>query len=254
MKIILLSIIFLSFNFEISAQLFSKEIKTREVIFNYPDSFINANILIGSKKIKVDNDLIYYWYFAHRLNINKGDFSGSVLHGEYLVYTNDNQLIGKGSFNKGLKDGQWKKWDSNGNLLSIINWEDGMRQGETFYFNKKNHLESEIPFKNDKISGTAYFYGTSDTLIRYYKNGIEYIPEKLKKANNPTDTAKTKKFWHIFHFKKDKDQAKVEKSAKEKNSEKSNDTNDKRRKRKAKRNSESTDEKPLKSDGSTKKE
>lgn len=106
----------------------------RDVMVIYKDSVVKAQVLLQSENIETSNNLIYYWYSQNRINMNMGGYSGSLLHGEYQVYSNDKKLIEQGYFEHGLKNGTWKYWNSKGILRQSIGFRAGLPDGECILY------------------------------------------------------------------------------------------------------------------------
>ena len=180
---------------------------TREVIINFDDSLVNANILLKTKKIKIDNTLLYYWYLSNRLGVNRGGFEGNLLHGNYSVFDKKRNLIRKGSYSNGLKNGEWKRWFENGNILEISEWKDGQLDGVTQVFDKDGKLINVRNYKKNKLHGENTFYYSNQTIVKKYKDGVEIVPKVKKQKeirieNTQAVDEKDKKkssFFRFFH-------------------------------------------------------
>lgn len=96
-------------------------------IINSPDSICEFNVLSSNEKsnIKVSDKHNYYWFRWGEIHNTQGNFSGTLLHGEYTVFYASKQLKVKGYLNYGLADDEWRFWDKEGKLLRIEYWKKG---------------------------------------------------------------------------------------------------------------------------------
>ena len=85
-----------------------EEITHREINIQFNDSSIKANVLLADKKIKLNNQIDYYWYQNNAIKINQGGFKGKLLDGDYQVTIPKGNLIKKGNFKNGNVSGEWK--------------------------------------------------------------------------------------------------------------------------------------------------
>lgn len=124
---------------------------TREVIISTQDSTIRANVLIKEEKLVVNDRKNYHWHNKGQININKGGYSGELLHGEYLVFDKQKRMITQGTFEYGLLDGKWKYWYQNGNLKSVQTYQNGILHGEQMIYDNEGTLVTYNNFKDGKL-------------------------------------------------------------------------------------------------------
>lgn len=158
----------------IHAQFFNRHsiaIESREIILSEKDSTVRFNVLIDSREIKMQDDLVYYWFYADQIKHNKGGYSGSLLHNGYEQFDNRNNLVVKGNFTHGLKDGEWKSWYPNGKLKSHENWDEGRKNGMQRLFDEEGNLTSKTHYANGLLHGENIFYMKNDTIIHNYRRG-----------------------------------------------------------------------------------
>lgn len=134
---------------------------TKEVIIDYSDSLVRTHVLLKKETIKTELSLTYYWHDKGILSQNMGDYTGELLHGEYLVFGKNKKLIRKGYFDKGIKQGVWKKWNEKGLLLCVEEYHKGKLHGEVILYDE---------------------YGNS-RIVRNYRNGNLVEKEKSEKIS-----------------------------------------------------------------------
>lgn len=180
--------------------------KERTVKVTGPDSTFYITISseeLASKKVKSDQR--YYWFRKGELHSNVGHYEGELLHGEFKVFDNKNNLIVKGWFDKGLKINQWLYWDNAGDYLKKEDWKEGSLCGLVCVYDNKV-LVSKSKYKNGEKCGAEILYSKEGKPIetKQYKNGLlhgasknwqtkevtkykagELVPEKVKKEKEP---------------------------------------------------------------------
>jgi antitoxin component YwqK of YwqJK toxin-antitoxin module len=114
----------------INAQVVKPE-KTFKVPLKTAEEKIEIEVDNTDKKITTKSDKTYYWFKSKAVHITEGNYSGRLLHGEYISYFKSNQLKTKGSFVYGLKSGEWVDWDENGKKVSTTYWKSGLQKEET---------------------------------------------------------------------------------------------------------------------------
>jgi antitoxin component YwqK of YwqJK toxin-antitoxin module len=124
---------------------------SKEVIVEYEDSLVRANVLLEKENIEVDFSIIYFWHNKGVLSHNMGGYTGELLHGEYLVFDNQMNLITKGKFDKGIKEGIWKRWNANGMLKQIMNYKKGKLDGELLSYNETGKIIDIKEYKNGEL-------------------------------------------------------------------------------------------------------
>ncbi|MBA3971411.1 MAG: hypothetical protein H0X46_04590 [Bacteroidetes bacterium] len=154
------------------------------VYINYPDYTVKADIFSEQKKIRVNEELIYFWYSSNKILETKGGYDGKLLHGGYTSYYLTKELKEKGTFTKGLKHGKWMRWYENGKIAEINCWKNGIKNGVFKNFDAKGNLLLETEFKNGKLNGTETVY-ENGVLVRKrnFRNGGEVIKNSKEKKH-----------------------------------------------------------------------
>lgn len=159
--------------------------QTRLVITEYPDSLVHAHVLINQpQKLNLSN-VQYHWYASGSIHTSKGSYTGNLLHGEYIVFDSENNLIEKGFFNNGVKEGTWNRWFTDGKHKSVLNWEDGHLQGESTYYNPNGSVYKKVQYNEGKKEGESTLFLGDTIIVKIYRNDIEVTESQ--------DTKKIKK-------------------------------------------------------------
>ncbi|MBN1115641.1 MAG: hypothetical protein JXA77_00430 [Bacteroidales bacterium] len=127
--------------------------KTREIVLEKQDSSLRFRILISQEDVKAKKDYNYYWYYRNQINNNRGNFSGSLLHGEYQVFDNQDYLITKGVFKNGLKTGVWMRWNSNGLLLYSEKFHRGKLHGKRIVYGESGDVVMQNRYWHGELKG-----------------------------------------------------------------------------------------------------
>ena len=172
------------------SQKLPKKKTEREVIINFSDSLIRANVFIENKKVKLKDLAVYYWFKSGSINKNIGDFSGNLLNGEYIVFNNKNQMLCKGQFKKGLKVGVWKRWLPQGGLIEKQEWKNGLLNGKLFTFDKTGIILQILNYKNGLKQGKSIFFNNGNKVVVKYKKGKEVLPKEPKEKVEKPKTEK----------------------------------------------------------------
>ena len=168
-----------------SYQLLLKD-QSHSVSVNDNNRHIVAHIMVGSKKIKIHNDLCYYGFKRGQIFKTRGEVHGTALQGVYEEEYKDGELMEKGSFHQGLKHGIWRKWYSNGELKSIYNYHHGRKTKKYFHYDLNGEVSKKGKYFRDHKIGKEYTFSSNGEETKKYKlNGIE----KVKKQ--PEDTLST---------------------------------------------------------------
>jgi antitoxin component YwqK of YwqJK toxin-antitoxin module len=144
----------------------------REVIVNYTDSVVRAHILVQTGEPETEDHLMYYWYKQNQIYKNMGGFSGDLLHGEYLVFDIQKNLITKGYYESGLRHGGWKYWYPNGIIRMALEYKDGLPDGKVLFYNKTGQL----------------------TAVEEYRNGV-HVNNKTDASKNTEKSGQGLKIW-----------------------------------------------------------
>lgn len=113
--------------------------------------YIETHVNNSQKKIKLNHELIYFWYKSRSINSTKGGYSGKLLYGKFERFTNTNKLIEQGYFKNGLKCKYWKKWFENGELKSVSKYKNGLKHGKELIYNTEGILISEEKYSKGKL-------------------------------------------------------------------------------------------------------
>ena len=220
--------------------------KTRSVICHSSDTAIYAHILLElPKKLKRQDDLVYFWYEYGKIHKNTGYFSGKLVHGEVMYKDVDGKVVCSGSFNHGLKIGVWNFWNVNGGRTKTEVWNKGTLEKVNIYStsgsiireydyvkNNVNIREDENATKEEKLRKKEE--RANKKLLRKQKT-------KGEERTNEVETEEKDKNNRNFLFKngpKEKtDKNKVEKEKKEK---------DKQRNKSADKQIKTKEQKPAK--------
>jgi antitoxin component YwqK of YwqJK toxin-antitoxin module len=133
------------------AQDYTDEFNTRTILFDYPDSIVEINILILEKEFEIKDELKYYWYNNDKIGCNRGAVYGKPLHGAYTVSSTDGVLLTQGNFIHGLKQGKWKVWHISGEYKKIENWKNGLKDNIQKYYNEKGEIVKEVKYEKGAL-------------------------------------------------------------------------------------------------------
>ncbi len=145
----------------------------RSITIVYPDSTVKAYMLTSMPKIKIKNDLMYYWVYHEMIYWNRGDYAYYLLDGEYRVFDKSNKLLTKGTFREGVKDGEWKRWHINGELSSRGIWKAGQRQGRWFFFDSNGERTVQLTYKDDLLHGKCLYFNSGERRVKRFSSGKE---------------------------------------------------------------------------------
>lgn len=144
------------------------------------ESFIRFQVmdLNDSKKVKLENDMVYHWFKSQKVMSTQGGASGVLLDGIYEEFYPNSQLKTKGSFKKGIKHGNWRHWSKDGKLQKEIQWRKGKRVKEAIEYDTRGNVVKRKDFSADK---TVYYEenkiiktekdSTEVEIIHKYENG-----------------------------------------------------------------------------------
>jgi antitoxin component YwqK of YwqJK toxin-antitoxin module len=189
---------------------------TNRVYVQYSDSILEAFYYRGDKKIKTKDNLFYYWYGAQDIKHTRGAFDGKLLHGKFILFYRNKDLLSKGNFRYGLKDGEWKSWYLGGERKSKEKWRKGTVIGAAYYYGingnvrvvrKLNHLgNGSITYYTDEGNMNSKEYYSKNMLDHkntYQLNDkgklIEVKQKKEREKGKDNDQSQKQ---HFFHFKK----------------------------------------------------
>ncbi len=170
MRSILLILILIIPGYPLSGQMKNNNI-SREVIINSRDSVVKIEILTGMpKRIKLNDENLYYWYHNNQIGTNYGGFAGSLLHGKYELLS-DKKLVKAGYYEYGLKSGTWYIWTEKGQISSLINYKDGKRNGYFMHYDI-NGIRVTGNYLNGEMHGPVRYCSDDSTYTIKYKHGI----------------------------------------------------------------------------------
>jgi hypothetical protein len=127
------------------------EILTRSVVISNPDSTVQAGILVNRSGQHLENDRLYFWYSADKINCNSGGYSGYLMNGKYSVFDSDHRMIEQGEFQNGLKTGIWKRWYPDGALLRLVSWKKGLKDGSVIEYGPDGNVISRMRYRKGRL-------------------------------------------------------------------------------------------------------
>ncbi len=148
-------------------------INIRKISLTPGDTTVVAGILADVKIDKVAPDVYYYWYSHGKIYGNQGGYSGNLLHGEYIEYDIDGNLILKGRYDRGLKSGKWIYWYENGVIREVIEYEGGLLEGTISRYSDDGKILYSASYKDNLLHGDMTRV-IRDTLYQItFKKGTE---------------------------------------------------------------------------------
>ena len=117
-----------------------------------------------------ETELTYYWFRNYQVMETQGDYSGSLLHGPFKVYSSDGVLLESGEFCEGLKCGTWIAWTDDGNR-TIYNFRKGVLHGEFMEYSE-SQLISEGKYSNGQRHGDFLTHLPDTVIVTTYKRGV----------------------------------------------------------------------------------
>ena len=129
-----------------------KKPKQEKIHVKIGDFSVETFIKISKKKIRVKENLTYFWYKSRSINSTKGGYSGQLLDGNYDRFDMDKKLIEQGKFVTGLKHGIWKIWHPNGELKSKIYYRKGLKHGLEVVFNSEGVVIGEYKYSRGNLN------------------------------------------------------------------------------------------------------
>lgn len=148
-------------------------INARKISLNLGDTTVVAGILADVRIEKVDPGVFYFWYSNDMIYSNQGGYSGNLLHGDYIEYDGNGNLILKGRFDRGLKSGEWVSWYPDGSISEISEYEEGYKCGRQVRYAPDGKISYSAYYKNGLLHGPLV-KPVNDTLFRTnYRNGKE---------------------------------------------------------------------------------
>lgn len=186
------------------------QVAERKVVYNLQDNY-TIEATIRNENIKPKIDRLYYWYWKNTITSNYGGQNGLLLHGNYIKYDKDKNLIEKVNFYKGSPNGKFYYWHTNGVIFKVENWKKGKIKGTVKNYDNEGKLVLKQQYKNGKIHGkqNSYFDGI-EKRTEIYKNGnfIKAKEQKEKKEQKENVDKKEKEKKPLF---KNKDSDSIKK-------------------------------------------
>ena len=133
-----------------------------------------------------DKEKFYFWYKAQGVKSTQGESSGTLLHGDFESFYDNDQLHQKGSFKRGLKCGEWLHWREDGSLIYTEIWSKGQLKVKKWYNNTGRVYRSERDhgrnWKKDKADTVIITRKLFKTERRIYRdaNGTLSKVENVK--------------------------------------------------------------------------
>ena len=125
------------------------------------------------------NDLYYKKFtnvpFTGEISgIENGSFVKGKTTGEWLYYTEDDELEYVHNYKDGILDGLSELYHENGQLWWTGNYKDGKQHGLWEWYYKNGQVQSRGNYKDGKQHGLWELYNEDGFKItRKYKNGVE---------------------------------------------------------------------------------
>jgi hypothetical protein len=143
------------------------------VLLHKADTLYQFYAVTPPKKLKPQQESIYYWYRDDIILITQGGYNGRILHGDFRIFYPNNNLKENGRYRYGLREGTWKTWRPSGALASVTTWKDGHLHGAFTEFDEKGQKIKDGSYKNGLLSGNLTEYlndGKSKQTI--YNKGV----------------------------------------------------------------------------------
>lgn len=130
------------------------------------------------KKLTYDSDKNYSWYKNQKIHTSQGTSGGYLLHGSYIKYSIDHQVLERGSYEYGIKNGLWRKWNQDGKVIENSNWSNGNPNGKVELFDSLGNRISLNNYKNGSLHGLQIStVGDSINYKKGVKHGRSYSRE-----------------------------------------------------------------------------
>ena len=185
------------------------------------DTVFTVRLYKGSKAPKMQPFSRYHWYKNNELHTTMGDYTGQLLHGEFMGMTKENELLIKGYFDKGLKEGTWKSWFPDGQYHELAEYDEGVLDGDYRKYTDSGRLLQEGKYKKGAFFGELYHYEHQQLdSVTIYKKGrvkkgrkIEWNPKKTDRKKDEEIVKKkgsSKGLFGVFKRNTPKDTTRVE--------------------------------------------
>jgi hypothetical protein len=200
-SLLLLSVLFFQI---LSAQEIAKDVYLKHTILQEGQTYQFSVLEINDKHVVTfDRHKLYFWYKAQKVIITQGGASGQLLHGPFVSFYDNKQLVAKGNFVYGLKDGEWMYWSSTGYLTKVEHWKEGVKSGKEQIYNELGKIIETISYttkgterqtsdslivstySGDKKTITVFDEKGEEIGTYKYKNG-ELVSKKERKIETPS--------------------------------------------------------------------
>jgi len=148
---------------------------SNRVYVQYTDSIVETFYYRGGKKIKTNDELLYFWYAARDIKHTRGAFEGKLLHGKYTMFYYNKDLLAKGEFKYGLKYGVWKSWYKGGEIKKKEKWCKGRIVGTAYYYSAAGVIQQKKKYTDKKGSRIITNYNAQGGILSkeyYSKNKL----------------------------------------------------------------------------------
>lgn len=156
------------------------DIPVHKVVLEDHEKVLKFELQEDEKKVNTNRQLYYTWFAHHKIHTTRGDFEGRLLHGEYLVFNKERDLLEKGNFKYGVKTKVWKTWYQDGELKTITHFKNGQKHGLHICYDDMGDVISKTNYRHGKKHGKTHsFDEDGDETITKYKEGKE-VSQKRK--------------------------------------------------------------------------
>jgi antitoxin component YwqK of YwqJK toxin-antitoxin module len=154
---------------------------SRKVNICRGDTMIVAELLNNSKSPTISPMRYYYWFSANGIHVNKGGYSGILLHGQYTEYDKNNNLLQKGNLKYGNKIGIWMCWYPSGKVKEIMHYKGGMLSGKCMKYEPDGKLCSSGFYLKDKLKKE---FLTTEKLVHVKKKSNKKLTQEKQVPAN----------------------------------------------------------------------
>jgi hypothetical protein len=160
--------------------------KRREVIITSNKETIRASVNIENKKIRIDNDRLYFGYYLNKLYRTQGEIQGRPLDGKFSRYDLNNNILESGNFEMGLKEGIWKLFSNGGYLIEVAEYQKGMLHGHRLIY-KGGQPDILEKYRNGKLKGKPRSFNSKKAGgdLKASNNKDEKQPRKGHESSEP---------------------------------------------------------------------
>lgn len=162
-------------------------LKNDKLTLNFPDSTIAINIITEPKRIRINENKLYYWYRASEVKSNRGGYDGKLLTGPYKVFYSNLNLKANGQLSNGLRTGTWTTWYLNGEKSSVFHYKKGDLHGKFTRYTETGQVKSTEKYKKGKLKiAKAKLDRKARKALRKAKKEKKKL-KKEQKQKNKTD-------------------------------------------------------------------